>query len=935
MSILSKVFGDYNEKELKKLWPIVKEVNAFEDDIQPLTDEQLRAKTDEFRERLDDGETLDDILPEAFAVVREMSQRRLGMRPFDVQILGGAVLHQGKISEMKTGEGKTLVATLPIYLNALAGKGVHLITVNDYLAKRDAQWMGAVYDALGLTIGILQHDSGYVYDRTANLDNESLRHLTPVERREVYAADITYGTNNEFGFDFLRDNMATDFARAVQRQEIPQSYAIVDEVDSILIDEARTPLIISGPAEETEEIYRTFGRIVPRMTPEQDLIIDLKHKSVGLTEEGVEKVEKALGIKNLYDPANFRLTRFLDAALKAEYLYQREHQYVVKDGEVVIVDEFTGRLMTGRRWSDGLHQAVEAKEGVKVQRESVTYATITLQNYFRMYQKLAGMTGTAWTERDEFHQIYGLDVLVIPTHMPMVRADQQDIIFKGISGKFKAVVEEIEDAHGDGRPMLVGTVAIETSELLSDALKRTSTCNLEDCAEYHQVCPLKEPAVLNAKQHEREAHIIAMAGTTGAVTIATNMAGRGTDIVLGGNPERMAEEIARKQGIDLLTATEDVSGPIREQARKKWQDEHDRVIASGGLHIIGTERHESRRIDNQLRGRAGRQGDPGSSRFFVSFGDDLMKRFSPEWVPNLLGKMGMDEDTPLESNMVSKAIEQAQTKVEGHNFDIRKHVVQYDDVMNRHRDLIYTERRKILEGVDLSANIIEMIEREIERVFDAFAADADHDMWDVESLIGELKAIMPLPAKFTPRHVREQAAEEALDEMLEAAREAYATKEEELGEERMRTLERLLFLRVIDRLWVYHLTALDELRQGIGLRGYGQRDPLVEFKLEAHDMYDQLTEHIRQNTVRQIYHVTLTTPVVRPQPPKRVSESGPADDAASGAATTQVAAASGGGGGTATATAAAPTNRKIGRNEPCPCGSGKKYKKCHGGTGVV
>ena len=932
MSILSKVFGDYNEKELKKLWPIVNEVNEFEDDIQPLSDEQLRAKTDEFRERLDDGETLDDILPEAFAVVREMSQRRLGMRQFDVQILGGVVLHQGKISEMKTGEGKTLVATLAIYLNALAGKGAHLITVNDYLAKRDAQWMGALYDALGLSVGILQHDSGFVYDRTANLDNESLRHLTPVERRDVYAADITYGTNNEFGFDFLRDNMATDFKRAVQRQEIPQSYAIVDEVDSILIDEARTPLIISGPAEETEEIYRTFSRIVPRMT-EQDMVVDLKHKSVSLTEEGVDKVEKALSIKNLYDPENFRLTRFLDAALKAQFLYQREHQYVVKDGEVVIVDEFTGRLMTGRRWSDGLHQAVEAKEGVKIQRESVTYATITLQNYFRMYDKLAGMTGTAWTERDEFHQIYGLDVLVIPTHRPMVRADMQDIIFKGISGKFKSVVEEIEDAHGDGRPMLVGTVAIETSELLSDMLKRTSTCNLEDCAEYYQVCPLKEPAVLNAKQHEREAHIIEMAGVPGAVTIATNMAGRGTDIVLGGNPERMAEVIARKQGIDLLTAAADVTAPIRDQARAKWQDEHDRVIASGGLHIIGTERHESRRIDNQLRGRAGRQGDPGSSRFFVSFGDDLMKRFSPEWVPNLLGKMGMDEDTPLESNMVSKAIEQAQTKVEGHNFDIRKHVVQYDDVMNRHRDLIYTERRKILEGADLSENIIDMIEREIERVFDAFMADNDREMWDVESLIAELKAIMPLPAKFTPRYVRESTAEESLDEMLEAAREAYETKEEELGDERMRTLERLLFLRVIDRLWIYHLTALDELRQGIGLRGYGQRDPLVEFKLEAHDMYEQLTEHIRQNTVRQIYHVTLTTPIVRPQPPKQVSESGPDEDATSGATTTQVAAASGGG-GTATATAA-PSNRKIGRNEPCPCGSGKKYKKCHGGTAAV
>ena len=935
MSILNKIFGNYNEKELKKLWPIVEEVNAFEDEVHPLTDEQLRAKTEEFRQRLDDGETLDDILPEAFAVVREMSQRRLGMRQFDVQILGGVVLHQGKISEMKTGEGKTLVATLPIYLNGLASQGVHLITVNDYLAKRDAQWMGALYDALGLTIGVLQHDSGYVYDRTANLDNESLRHLTPVERREVYAADITYGTNNEFGFDFLRDNMATDFARAVQRQEIPQSYAIVDEVDSILIDEARTPLIISGPAEETEEIYRTFSRIVPRMSPDQDLVIDLKHKSVSLTDEGVDKVEQALSIKNLYDPANSRLTRFLDAALKAQYLYQREHQYVVKDGEVVIVDEFTGRLMTGRRWSDGLHQAIEAKEGVKIQRESVTYATITLQNYFRMYKKLAGMTGTAWTERDEFHQVYGLDVLVIPTHQPMVRADMQDIIFKGVSGKFNAVVEEIEDAHGDGRPMLVGTIAIETSELLSDLLKRKSTCHLDDCADYYQICPLKEPAVLNAKQHEREAHIIEMAGVPGAVTIATNMAGRGTDIVLGGNPERMAEVIARKQGVDLLTAPEDVTAPIREQARNKWQDEHDRVIAAGGLHIIGTERHESRRIDNQLRGRAGRQGDPGSSRFFVSFGDDLMKRFSPEWVPNLLGKMGMDEDTPLESKMVSKAIEQAQTKVEGHNFDIRKHVVQYDDVMNRHRDLIYTERRKILEGVDLSENIAEMIEGEIESVFNTFLSDTDHDMWEVESLIAELKAIMPLPAKFTPRHIRELDPEEGLNEMLEVAREAYEKKEEELGEDRMRTLERLLFLRVIDRLWVYHLTALDELRQGIGLRGYGQRDPLVEFKLEAHDMYDQLTGHIRQNTVRQIYHVTLTTPTVRTQPPKQVSESGPDEDATSGATTTQVAAAaSGGGGGTATVTAA-PANKKVGRNAPCPCGSGKKYKKCHGGTGGV
>ena len=937
MSFLNKVFGDYNEKELKKLWPLVSEVNELEAEIEPLSDAELRALTDEFRERLADGETLDDILPEAFAVVREMSKRRLGMRHFDVQILGGVVLHQGKISEMKTGEGKTLVATLPIYLNALAGQGVHLVTVNDYLAKRDAQWMGVVYDALGLSVGVIQHDAGYRFDATSNVDNESLRHLTPVSRREVYGADITYGTNNEFGFDYLRDNMATDLERCVQRKDISQNYAIVDEVDSILVDEARTPLIISGPAEETEEIYRTFARIVPRLTPEEDAIIDLKHKSVSLTEEGVEKVEKALGIKNLYDPANFRLTRFMDAALKAQFLYHREHQYVVKDGEVVIVDEFTGRLMTGRRWSDGLHQAVEAKEGVKVQRESVTYATITLQNYFRMYKKLAGMTGTAWTEREEFHQIYGLDVLVVPTHMDMVRADRPDIIYKGLTGKFRAAVEEIEDAHADGRPVLVGTVAIETSELLSDMLRRTSTCRLDDCAQYHQLCPLKEPSVLNAKQHEREAHIVAMAGVRGAVTIATNMAGRGTDIILGGNPERNATEIARRQGVDLLTADRDVAERIRQEARDAWQAEHDRVIDAGGLHIIGTERHESRRIDNQLRGRAGRQGDPGSSRFFVSFEDDLMRRFSPDWVPTLLGKMGMDEDTPLESGMVSKAIEQAQTKVEGHNFDIRKHVVQYDDVMNRHRELIYAERRKILEGADIQSNIVEMVEREIERIFDAFApAGADPEEWDADSLIAELKAVMPLPTKFTPKYFRELTADAALEEVLDAAQETYAKKEEDLGSERMRTLERLLLLRVIDRLWVYHLTALEELRQGIGLRGYGQKDPLVEFKLEAHDMYDQLAEHIRQNTVRQIYHVTLTTPAVRPQPPARVQESGPTDGAAAGEETKAQVAASAQAGATATATAtAAPVNKKVGRNDPCPCGSGKKYKKCHGATNPI
>ncbi|HSP56118.1 MAG TPA: preprotein translocase subunit SecA, partial [Dehalococcoidia bacterium] len=647
LGVFKKVLGDYNEKELRKLWPLALEVNEWEEEISALSDAELAAKTVEFRSRLADGETLDDLLPEAFAVTRESSKRRTGMRHFDVQMVGGIVLHKGDIAEMKTGEGKTLVATLALYLNGLAGEGAHLVTVNDYLAKRDAQWMGPIFDSLGLTIGILQHDTAYVYDPTANLDNPSLRYLRAASRREAYDADITYGTNNEFGFDYLRDNMVTDLDRAVQRRDTPHAFAIVDEVDSILIDEARTPLIISGPAEETEEIYRTFARIVPRLQEEQDFVVDVKHRTVSLTEDGAEKVEKFLGIKNLYDPANFRLTRFLDAALRAQNIYHIDQQYVIKDGEVVIVDEFTGRLMYGRRWSDGLHQAVEAKEGVKIQRESVTYATITLQNYFRLYKKLAGMTGTAWTEREEFHQIYDLDVIMVPTHRPMIRQDFSDVIFRSEAGKFTNAVREIEGAHATGRPVLVGTVSIENSERLSELLKRYSKCDLEDCGDFHKVCPLKEPQVLNAKQHEREAHIVSQAGVYGTVTIATNMAGRGTDIILGGNPERLAEEMARKQGMDLIEATEEVAAAIRSEAREIWQKHHEKVVAAGGLHIVGTERHEARRIDNQLRGRTGRQGDPGSSRFFVSFEDEIMRRFAPEWVSNLLGRMGMDDETPL------------------------------------------------------------------------------------------------------------------------------------------------------------------------------------------------------------------------------------------------------------------------------------------------
>ena len=941
LGILKKVVGDYNEKELKKLWPPVAEISELEAETARLGDGELRAKTDEFKERLAQGETPDDLLVEAFAVVRETAKRRIGLRHFDAQLLGGVVLHKGKIAEMKTGEGKTLVATLSLYLNALAGSGAHLITQNDYLAKRDTQWMGPIYHSLGLSVGVLQHEASYLFDLSANLDNPSLRYLRPVPRREAYAVDITYGTNNEFGFDYLRDNMVVDLSQVVQRPDHPHYYAIVDEVDNILIDEARTPLIISGPAEETEEVYRAFGRIVPRLQPQVDYSVDVKHKSVALTDEGVAKVEKGLGIKNLYDPQNYRLTRFLDAALKAHVLYQRDHDYMVKDGEVIIVDEFTGRLMHGRRWADGLHQAVEAKEGVRIQRESITYATITIQNYFRLYEKLAGMTGTAWTEREEFNTIYGLDVLVVPTHMLMIRDDSPDIIYRRESGKSRAVVEGIEEMHAIGRPVLVGTVSIETSEHLADLLKRTSGCGNPQCGQYHRVCPLKDPQVLNAKHHEREAAIIAQAGRYGAVTIATNMAGRGTDIILGGNPERLAEELAQKQGTELLQLPPQEAEKIHRRAQEEWQEHHDKVVEAGGLQIVGTERHEARRIDNQLRGRSGRQGDPGSSRFFVSFEDDVLRRFSPPWVADLLGRMGMDEDTPLESGMVSKAIEQAQTKVEGYNFDIRKHVVEYDDVMNKHRDLIYKERRKILEGADLKANIQEMIDQEIDVILESFLPTANREEWDLKGLLQELRTVFPLPPHFNENRLAQLAQEELRQQMLAYAQESYEAKEEELGPDRMRVLERLLMLGAMDRLWVYHLTALDEMRQGAGLHGYGGQDPLVVYKREAHDMWEQLMDHIRQSVVRRIYQVTLA-PQAAPTPQsseqatpagRQVRASDPATESGAqpsaarptlrqaGAVAVQP---------SAMGTAATSAAKKVGRNAPCPCGSGRKYKKCCG-----
>jgi|CXWL01.1.fsa_nt_gi preprotein translocase subunit SecA len=901
MSLLTKIFGS-NDREIRKYEPRVEEINALEAAFQALSDEELRAKTDEFKARLAEGASSDDILPEAFATVREAAFRQVGQRHYDVQLIGGMVLQEGKISELKTGEGKTLTATLALYLNALEGKGAHLVTVNDYLAKRDAQWYGPVFDALGLTLGVLQHDEAFHYMKAKQSETENMEHLKPCSRREAYYADITYGTNHEFGFDYLRDNMATSLEATVQREV---HYAIVDEVDNILIDEARTPLIISGPAEDSAAMYQKFSRMAPSLTEDEDFTIELKTKAVLLTERGVEKIEKLLNIDNIYSPENYRLTRYMEAALKASIIYKRDVDYVVKDNEVVIVDDFTGRLMFGRRWSDGLHQAIEAKEGVKIQNESITYATITLQNYFRLYSKLAGMTGTASTEAEEFHKIYKLEVVTIPTNRPMVREDDADLVYRTERAKFEAVAEEVEELHGAGQPVLVGTVSIEKSEYLGDLLEKRGVP--------HQV--------LNAKQHEKEAGIIAQAGRFNGVTISTNMAGRGTDIVLGGKPD--------------------------DRDKAEWEAEHNQVVEAGGLRIIGTERHESRRIDNQLRGRAGRQGDPGSSRFYVSFEDDIMRRFAPEWLPGMMQKLGMEDDMPLESRMVSRAIETAQTKVEGHNFDIRKHVVDYDDVMNTQRDVIYKERRKILEGAGLKSNVIEDVRLELTGIVDLNTPGDDHEGWDLESLIHEANAIVKLPEEFTPEALAAMTPDGILDAITQYATDAYDDKEEALGSDIMRQLERLVMLRTIDTLWVEHLTAMDEMRQGVGLAAYGQSDPLVVYKREAHDMWEQLKGNIRNRITRSIYHVEITaTPQPAPPPVVTIAQQPGVAAANNGAALpadgrTQRAVASALGvkapprnlstnqpteaGGTTVVTA-----EKIGRNEPCHCGSGKKYKKCHG-----
>jgi preprotein translocase subunit SecA len=878
---------DSNEKELRRLEPVIDQINSLEPDFQKLSNAELRTKTDELKSRLKNGETLDEILPEAFAAVREASRRTIGERHFDVQLIGGMVLHYGKIAEMKTGEGKTLVATLPLYLNALTGEGCHLVTVNDYLARRDAYWMGPIYHALGLTIASIYPTQGpteqlpaLLYDPDyMNEKDTRWPHFRPVTRRQAYAADITYGTNNEFGFDYLRDNMAIDLSQCVQRT---LNYAIVDEVDNILIDEARTPLIISGSAEEATNKYYTFARLVPQLNKDEDYTVEEKERQTYLTDSGMNKLEKwlrhdgLLKAPSLYDPANYSLTQYLENALKAHVLFKRDRDYMVKDGQVIIVDEFTGRLMFGRRYSEGLHQAIEAKEKVKIQRESVTLATITFQNYFRLYKKLAGMTGTAATEAEEFHKIYKLEVVVIPTNKSMIRIDNPDQIYKDEETKFKAVAREIETLHQQDRPVLVGTVSIEKSELLSDVLKRKGVP--------HQV--------LNAKQHEKEAGIIAQAGRIGAVTVATNMAGRGVDIILGGKKP----DEPRREDFQDEQEWQKEHQKWQEECHE-WQQHHDKVIELGGLHVVGTERHEARRIDNQLRGRSGRQGDPGSSRFYVSLEDDVVHRFGGDRVKGFMDWAGFDENTPIEHSMVSKAIENAQVKVEGFHFDIRKHLVDFDDVVNKHREVIYAERRKILEGADLKSNILSMVREEIEKLV---AASCSHEATesDYTGLIEELSTIFQVPPEINTKTLSQMRPDEISDKLIQHAEQLYEQREAEVGSDTMRIVERLVMLRAIDSLWKDHLTEMDHLRQQASLYAMRQIEPIVVYKKEGHAFFESLIASIQHDVVHSIFTVTIQkkeTPAQR-QPQK----------------------------------VAVPAGKKVGRNEPCPCGSGKKYKHCCG-----
>jgi preprotein translocase subunit SecA len=944
-AIIRSVFGTKHERDVKRMRPVIEAINAIEPGMQALSDAALRGKTEEFRKRLTEDEELDALLPEAFAAAREAARRTVRMRHFDVQLMGGIVLHEGKIAEMATGEGKTLVATLPAYLNALPGLGTHIVTVNDYLARRDAQWMGPIYHALGLTVGVIQHEVQYLYDPSYASPDIRLAGLRPCSRRDAYHADITYGTNNEFGFDYLRDNMKFSLEDVVQRVH---HYAIVDEVDSILIDEARTPLIISGRdpiAESKAPMYEKVNRIVQRLKraativegklseieeqAEGDFIVDEKARAVSLTEQGVAHCERLLGVENLSDPGHIELAHHVNQALKAHHLFQKDVDYVVKEIEaidddgrvavqpqVVIVDEFTGRMMPGRRWSDGLHEAVEAKEGIKIAKENQTLATITLQNYFRMYDKLAGMTGTAATEAEEFAKIYKLDVTVIPTNQPLIRINYPDVVYKTEREKFEAVSTEIGERHAKGQPVLVGTVSIEKSERLSKLLKKRGIP--------HQV--------LNAKYHEREAEIVAQAGREGTVTIATNMAGRGTDILLGGNPDFLAKAVLSKRGLDPTTASPEARQSAWEEAKKVTDPEHGRVVALGGLHIVGTERHESRRVDNQLRGRSGRQGDPGSSRFYLSLEDDLLRIFGSERIQRIMDRLGMEEGEPIEHKLVTRAIGTAQKRVETRNFEIRKHLLEYDDVMNKQREIVYGLRRQMLEEDSQEETVLEWIEEVAEGLVARYAPqDAHPDDWDLvglnEGLHRQFDFRLPAGGKLD-----EVSSHEALVGLVTREVErVYREREQAMGPEMFHRLERWIILglewegggfRGINQLWREHLLNMDHLKEGIGLRGYGQRDPLTEYKKEAFEMFQEMIDALKETAVEQLFK---TRAVQEEQPaPARTALLTPADrlegrGREAGGATVRPA---------GRAEPRTADGQKIGRNDPCPCGSGKKYKKC-------
>ena len=915
MSIFNKIFKSYSEKEVKRVMPIVEKINSLEPQIKELTDEQLKNKTNEFKEQLKQGKTLDDILPEAFAVVREASRRVLGMRHFDVQLIGGIILHQGRIAEMKTGEGKTLVATLPVYLNALTGKGVHVITVNDYLAKRDSEWMGKLYKFMGLSVGLV------------------IAGMNPKEKQKAYNCDITYGTNNEFGFDYLRDNMVIYKEQLVQRG---LEYAIVDEIDSILIDEARTPLIISGRANQSSELYKKANDFVKKLTPKiiveedvkdkaqeednenYDYIVDLKAKSASLTQKGIKKAEQAFNLENFNDIENSTIVHHVNQALRAHGIMKKDIDYIVKDGEVLIVDEFTGRIMYGRRYNNGLHQAIEAKEGVKIADESKTLATITFQNYFRMYNKLSGMTGTAMTEEDEFEEIYNLDVVSIPTNKPMIRKDQNDAIYKNENAKFNAIVQSIKESHEKGQPVLVGTVSIEKSEKLSNILKKEGI----------------KHEVLNAKYHEKEAEIIAQAGKFGAVTIATNMAGRGTDIMLGGNSEYLAKQEMRKNKIpenlieeantyydtedeEILNARKTFK-ELEEKYEKEIKEEKEKVIAVGGLKIIGTERHESRRIDNQLRGRSGRQGDPGESKFYIGLDDDLMKIFGGDMITKVYNTIGMDENIPIENKIISNAVESAQKRVEGRNFSIRKNVLKYDDVMNAQREIIYKQRRQVLDGENINQNILNMIKSLAEEVvMQQFAGEKEVNE---EALNTNIKNIFGLDiSDFVKENSKDQNA--IVENLKETALAEYAKKEEEIGSAQLRELERIVMLKVVDQKWMDHIDSMDELKDGIGLRAYGQQDPVVKYRIEGMDMFDEMILDIKHDVVQLLMNLRKNEEVKREEAAKITGvalQNLKNLDADQSKVQTQV---------NKTVVNQGP---KVGRNDPCPCGSGKKYKNCCG-----